>query len=81
MLYCIILVDPDFLPRLRKYCSDRGLGSKAFWYLLAAIKNHKGDKAPLLNWLRKENLISDEAYRFLLKKVGSNGDKENKVFS
>lgn len=66
LLYKIIFVDPEFLPRLKKFCYERGFSKKMIFYIMAALKDPKTPTQPTLAWLRKMHLISDEAYKILM---------------
>lgn len=64
-----MLNDPEFLVRLQKYCNERGLGGMTYFLFLAALKDCK-EPLPVLEWLRKENLITKETLDKARKKLG-----------
>lgn len=69
LLYKLILADPDFLHRLKQWCAKRNIDRKRMWYFIKLLRDHKSDDIPVINFLRKNNLITNETYELLVREV------------
>lgn len=69
LLYKIILIDPDFFTRLKRWGEQRRLGKRKLWYFIVTLKDPRMDERALLEFLRKEKLISDNVYEIIIQGV------------